>query len=356
MLIKIEKYTKQELQKLITESTSISELLRKMGYPGHGIYHIEMTKFLKESNFDTSTLVGRHIKRYDDKGIPKKPLSEVLCKNSTGNSNKLKERLIKYGVKKYQCENPECGIKEWLNKPIKLQLHHINGNHYDNRLENLVLLCPNCHSQTSNFGSKNSADVLNKILSKVAIDESKTALENLLKFEEERKKEIIENRIRLYGSPEKRDRTIKKESKQKIILYCKNCGKIITRKGKTFCSIDCSTEYQRKERPYTNEDIIEASKKCSSVTELSKIFNITCSAIKKRLRKINKFEEVKKNLDTNKKDYTILQYDLNNNFIKEWKNAEEASNYLKISKTHIYSCCRNKQKTCGNFIWKFKNI
>lgn len=45
---------------------------------------------------------------------------------------------------------------EWLGAPIPLQVHHINGNTTDNRLENLQYLCPNCHSQTDNFCGKNT--------------------------------------------------------------------------------------------------------------------------------------------------------------------------------------------------------
>jgi hypothetical protein len=60
----------------------------------------------------------------------------------------VKRRLLK-GYKEYKCEC--CGISEWNGNPIVLQLHHINRNRCDDRLENLQLLCPNCHSQTDNF-------------------------------------------------------------------------------------------------------------------------------------------------------------------------------------------------------------
>jgi len=58
------------------------------------------------------------------------------------------------GLKTNECE--ECGLTEWRNQPLSMALHHINGDGRDNRLENLVLLCPNCHSQTPNFGVKNA--------------------------------------------------------------------------------------------------------------------------------------------------------------------------------------------------------
>lgn len=48
-----------------------------------------------------------------------------------------------------------CGLTEWPSDPISLELHHINGDGQDNRLENLTLLCPNCHSQTDTWGGRN---------------------------------------------------------------------------------------------------------------------------------------------------------------------------------------------------------
>jgi len=68
------------------------------------------------------------------------------------NRSHLKRRLIKAGLKEDRCER--CGIAEWMGEPLSTELHHINGDGKDNRLENLQLLCGNCHSQTDNWGGR----------------------------------------------------------------------------------------------------------------------------------------------------------------------------------------------------------
>lgn len=64
-------------------------------------------------------------------------------------SSKLKEKLLSEGLKINKCER--CGLSEWNGVPIVIQLHHIDGNKYNNSLDNLQMLCPNCHSQTDNY-------------------------------------------------------------------------------------------------------------------------------------------------------------------------------------------------------------
>lgn len=72
---------------------------------------------------------------------------------SKNNNQKIKERLFESKIKDYCCEI--CKISEYNGNHITLQLHHINGNNKDNRIENLQILCPNCHSQTENYAGKN---------------------------------------------------------------------------------------------------------------------------------------------------------------------------------------------------------
>jgi DNA-binding transcriptional ArsR family regulator len=80
------------------------------------------------------------------------PIEELLQRSR--NRTNLKSRLLKAGLLSERCG--ECGITHWRARPLPLELHHINGDGKDNRLENLTLLCPNCHSQTDSWGGRNS--------------------------------------------------------------------------------------------------------------------------------------------------------------------------------------------------------
>jgi HNH endonuclease len=82
------------------------------------------------------------------------PLATHLVVGRRTSRSNLKHRLLAAGMKDNRCE--KCGIGEWLGKPLALALHHINGDGLDNRLENLQLLCANCHSQTPNFAGRNA--------------------------------------------------------------------------------------------------------------------------------------------------------------------------------------------------------
>jgi 5-methylcytosine-specific restriction endonuclease McrA len=81
------------------------------------------------------------------------PLAKLLIKGRRSRNN-IRRRLIAEGIKNARCE--ECGISQWLGEALSLELHHRNGEKHDNRLENLALLCPNCHSQTDSWGGRNA--------------------------------------------------------------------------------------------------------------------------------------------------------------------------------------------------------
>ena len=79
---------------------------------------------------------------------------KYFAKNTPHSGGHIRERLLKYNLLEYKCAC--CDNRgEWNGTELRLQVDHINGDHNDNRLENLRFLCPNCHSQTETFAGKN---------------------------------------------------------------------------------------------------------------------------------------------------------------------------------------------------------
>ena len=83
----------------------------------------------------------------------KMTLAEYLLYSKDIQSSKIRVKLLEEGIKPHKCEC--CGRKTWMEKPIPLELHHKDGNHNNNTIQNFELLCPNCHAFTDSYRGKN---------------------------------------------------------------------------------------------------------------------------------------------------------------------------------------------------------
>jgi hypothetical protein len=83
---------------------------------------------------------------------PRGVTPEDVCRDLRSR-HAVKRRLLEAGILQNRCD--DCGLTEWRGRPISIQIDHRNGIRDDHRLENLRMLCPNCHSQTETYGARN---------------------------------------------------------------------------------------------------------------------------------------------------------------------------------------------------------
>jgi hypothetical protein len=163
------KYEKEYFSKIIKESINYSDVCRNLNIISGKGNRDTIKKYINEYKLDISHF---HIPLPKGKGV-KYNLVDILVKNSKYNhTSDLKHRLYKEDLKKRCCEM--CGQgEEWMGKKISLILDHINGEHTDNRIENLRIVCPNCNATLPTHGGKN--------ISKFKIDEDKFINKKIIK-------------------------------------------------------------------------------------------------------------------------------------------------------------------------------
>ena len=219
--------SKEQAEEIVKKCYSIADFCRYVGWITKGNNYKIFHKYVKEYNLDIShfTFGKKQVKNFNLLG-KKYSLNEYLKSNHIRGKVLIK-KMVEEGVKERKCES--CGLTEWKGEEIPLELHHIDGNHFNNDLDNLQLLCPNCHSLTDSYcGRKN-----------------------------------------------------KTEHK------CKECGKEISRWSNSGLCSDCTKKKQRKvERPSLEE--LEKLLSNNSYVAVGKMFNVSDNTIRKWLKNYKK--------------------------------------------------------------------
>lgn len=306
------KYEKHNFEEQVKNSTSYADLAVKIGLAPKGGNYKTLKKYIELYNLDVSHFTGPAWNKgmsYSET-TSRIPLETILQKGTNYRSDTLKKRLFKEGLKEYKCE--KCGITNWNGKEIVLELHHINGNHFDNRLENLQILCPNCHSQTPTHRGKDCKKYTGTI---------KTHFEGA---------EIGYKKI------------------------CPICGKefVGDRENRKYCSRKCYNDslIENKELHITEETLKQAILKCNSITDIAKYFDVSRPTIRKYLERYGLINLIKEKYDFHAKP--IIQYTTNGEFVKEWPSVTDAEKSTGIDE--IGRVANFKRKSAGGYVWRWK--
>ena len=153
-MVRVKSWTEVQLKSAVKNSRSVRQVIQKLGLVEAGGNYVQVQHHIKQLKLKTIHFTGKGW----SKGLPRvrksRDLSLLLTKESRVQSFKLKNRLFKEKIKKAKCEL--CGwSKSSLDGRIPVELDRINGDRFDNRIENLRILCPNCHSLQLTHRGKN---------------------------------------------------------------------------------------------------------------------------------------------------------------------------------------------------------
>ena len=217
-MAKIDNFTEQELREIVENSFSVNEVIDKLGYATHsGGSHDTVKKRIELYNIDISHFGSiKGIKRTEE---------NVFIENSTASQATLRRWYKKGNYTEYKCSI--CGQEPiWQGKELTLILDHINGSNHDDRLENLRWVCPNCNQQLDTTNGKN----------------------------------------------------LRNKNKNKILNYCIDCGKEIS-KGAIRC-ISCEQARRHCEKPITREELKKLIRN-TPFTRIGEQFGVSDNAIRK---------------------------------------------------------------------------
>lgn len=213
---------------IISECFNINQVCKRLFLRNTTTNYKRIKKIIEKYNVDTT-----HFSNIEESNKTNKKLEkeEIFVENSQIQTSKIRNYLFKFNKKEKKCEC--CGNTEWMGKQIPLQVHHINGDNTDNRIENLQILCPNCHAQTDTYCGKNKKH---------------------------------------------------KHTGDKDCGFCKMCGKPLTNGQKVYCSIDCRS-LDRIKNNFTEEELVNSFRTLGSFESVGRHFGITGKSIVKWLKK-----------------------------------------------------------------------
>lgn len=144
------KYTKENIKPYCKDAYTVMTVIRRMGLKSGS--NTRLYNLIKEILIESGSYKGRSFRKNDS--TPRKSNEQFFTNGDSKRSTwAVRNALFDRGLKEKKCEC--CGREIWQSKPIPLEVHHKDGNKYNNELDNLEILCPNCHYFTDTYKIKN---------------------------------------------------------------------------------------------------------------------------------------------------------------------------------------------------------
>lgn len=278
----LQKFTLDEIKAICAKSQSYRQFALQLGYSENSTDSVK--KLIDEYQLDVSHFKGQ--------GWSKDSVDMSIFQYNKSCKSDTMIRALTI-LRGWKCE--KCGRTEWEGQQIPLCVHHIDGNHINNQIENLQVLCPNCHAQTDNYCGRNKKkrppitdeQFVEALRQTTSIRQAlqKLGINYAAKYYYEKAHKLIEeNNIIQKPKKEKQQKT-KPQKKIKIEPnHCIDCGKIIDSSSQR-CE-DCEHKRQRRAE-WPQRDELKKLIRSKSFCAIGKQFNVSDNAIRKWCKNYN---------------------------------------------------------------------
>ena len=270
----IERFTLEEIQQICSQCYSYRQLALRFGYSENSINRVK--EIIEQYNLDISHFTGQGWKR------DKIDISIFQYNKSVKSEVMIRALTILRG---WKCE--KCGRTEWEGQKIPLCVHHVDGNHINNQIENLQILCPNCHAQTDNYCGRNKRKRLfiteeqfvEALQNSSSIRQAlqKLGINYAAKYYYDKAHKLMD-KYQIIQKKKTRDKAKNEIKKRKELNYCVDCRKIIDNRA-TRC-VECEHKRQRHAEWPEKEELKNLIRH-NSFSAIGKQFNVSDNTVRK---------------------------------------------------------------------------
>lgn len=278
----LQKFTLDEIKAICAKSQSYRQFALQLGYSENSTDSVK--KLIDEYQLDISHFKGQ--------GWSKDSVDMSIFQYNKSCKSDTMIRALTI-LRGWKCE--KCGRTEWEGQKIPLCIHHIDGNHIKNQIENLQVLCPNCHAQTDNYCGRNKnkrppitdEQFIEALRQTTSIRQAlqKLGINYAAKYYYEKAHKLIEeNNIIQKPKKEKQQKTKLQKKIEIEANHCIDCGKIIDNRSQR-CE-DCEHKRQRRAE-WPQRDELKKLIRSKSFCAIGKQFNVSDNAIRKWCKNYN---------------------------------------------------------------------